>query len=138
MISPIILGFEWTPLGAAFTYTLSGNTYPYVTQEDAIVRDSDYRYESFITTLDTLLTFTALTSAPPGVSVIEYKWNFGDGKIGYGQSVTHTYKTPAAQTSVTLRITDNKNRKKSVHKILNLRFGLQSSVSGYDFRAADA
>ena len=115
--------FTWTGAVTPLSYTTGGNTYPYETQDDAIVRGSDSRYDSFTTPINTLLTFTATTETPAGVVPIEYRWDFGDGitKIDYGPVVTHIYTTVTPQTEVKLFVTDSAGNTASSHQVLNLR-----------------
>lgn len=116
-----VVDFSWTPVQIALSYTVGGNTYPPTHQVDNVSRASDDRYVAFTTPVNTLLTFVASVILPPGVAVVEYVWNFGDGSIGYGPTVTHTYKTPNSQTSATLNVIANNGTQVSRSKGLNLR-----------------
>ena len=51
-------------------------------------------------------TFDASASTDSDGTIIKYDWNFGDGSIGTGQSVSHTY-TSSGSYVVTLTLTDN-------------------------------
>jgi PKD repeat protein len=47
---------------------------------------------------------------PPGLMIVSYEWNFGDGNTGTGVSPTHTYASADVYTvslTVTLTVTDN-------------------------------
>lgn len=120
MASRVVLDFSWSPVSVPLSFTFIG-TYPYTTQADAISRSSDSRYAAYTTPNNTLLTFTATASIPAGITVVEYKWNFGDGTIGYGSTVSHTYSISSPQTMATLTTTDNLGRQSNVGKLLNLR-----------------
>lgn len=113
--------FSWTPTSGVLTYTIGGTTYPYSTQADNISRPSDTRYVASTTPLNTALTFTAAISAGADV-ITEYKWDFGDGSIGYGQSIQHTYRTAVEQRAVKLTATDARGRRYVRSKKLNLTF----------------
>jgi len=52
------------------------------------------------------LTFSDSGSVSPGHTITSYVWDFGDGVVKTGQSVTHDYGTPGSY-SVTLTITDD-------------------------------
>src|SRR5260370_14432615 len=51
-------------------------------------------------------TFTASGSSDPDGSINSYQWDFGDGGVGSGFSVTHTYSSLGVYT-VRLTVTDN-------------------------------
>ncbi|MEO8017532.1 MAG: DNA/RNA non-specific endonuclease [Pseudomonadota bacterium] len=51
-------------------------------------------------------TFSAAGSLDPNGSIVSYAWDFGDGSIGSGISVTHTFVQDGAFT-VRLTVTDN-------------------------------
>jgi len=120
MASRIVVDFTWSPTSVPLSFTFIG-TYPYAHQADAVTRTSDSRYAAYTTPNNTLLTFTATASIPSGLTVVEYKWNFGDGTVGYGSSVSHTYLISSPQTMATLIVTDNLGRQSSIGKLLNLR-----------------
>ena len=52
------------------------------------------------------VTFDASASKPNGGTIIDYSWNFGDGKVAHGKTVVHTYNSPGTYT-VTLNVTDS-------------------------------
>lgn len=122
-----VVGFEWTPLNGTLSYTVGGNTYPYVRQADNIVRDSDTRYLASRTPTGTPVSFVASAQLPPGRMAIEYRWDFGDGEVGFGSSVQHTYKTDATQRQARLIVRDNKGQRYTRSKMLNL---LATGASG--------
>jgi PKD repeat protein len=51
-----------------------------------------------------------LSAATPGHKITDYAWNFGDGALGDGPLVSHTY-TVAGSYIVVLKITDDAGRK---------------------------
>lgn len=113
--------FSWSPVGIPLQVVTNGNTYPYIHQQDGVSRASDSRYPAFVTPANTLLTFVASIVIPAGLIAVEYKWNFGDGSIGYGSTVTHTYTVASPQTACTLSVRDNRDRVVSRSQVLNLR-----------------
>ena len=52
------------------------------------------------------LSFDGSQSSDPDGSIVRYDWNFGDGTIGTGPSVQHTY-TDAALYTMSLQVIDN-------------------------------
>ena len=59
---------------------------------------------------------------PPGVTILEYFWDFGDGFVGYGPTVTHTYEVADPDTEISLTILDSLGREWSTSKALSLVF----------------
>lgn len=51
-------------------------------------------------------SFNGSASRDSDGTITNYAWNFGDGAIGSGATVTHTYRAPGTYT-VTLSVTDN-------------------------------
>lgn len=51
-------------------------------------------------------TFDASGSSDPDGSIVEYKWDFGDGAKGTGAATSHTFAVPGA-FPVTLTVVDN-------------------------------
>jgi hypothetical protein len=98
--------FSWTPTTTISAVHSAGNTYPYTTQADAIVRSTDTRYATVGTPVNTLITFTATAVSDKGV-ITEYKWDLGDGSIAFGPSVAHIYKVASTQGQVSLIVTDS-------------------------------
>lgn len=116
----VLVNFTWTPLNGSLSYTVDGVTYPYSHQDDAVTRASDARYAEFTTKANQLLTFTATVSGPSGFVVKEYKWNFGDGMVGYGIVTKHTYLLAVPQTQVTLIVKGSDHNEYRRTNILNL------------------
>jgi len=52
------------------------------------------------------VTFDASGSSDPDGTIIGYDWNFGDGEVGSGVSVTHAWPSEGSKT-VTLTVTDD-------------------------------
>jgi len=52
------------------------------------------------------VTFDASSSTPDGGNITGYQWKFGDGQIGSGKKVTHSYGQPTT-FPVTLTVTDS-------------------------------
>lgn len=126
MPNRVKVDFSWSPVGSVLSYTVNGNTYPYSRQQDNIDRSArvgalDSRYAANTTSSGVLLTFTAAVTLPSGVVVTEYRWEWGDGTVGFGASATHTYKVAAPETQVNLVITDSLRNRYSKSKLLNLR-----------------
>lgn len=68
-----------------------------------------------------LITFTATVKVSgSGQSVTGYEWRFGDGTIGSGNPVTHTYTFPN-EIIVTLVVTDNRGKKWLGYKSMYLK-----------------
>lgn len=129
----VSVDFSWTPLSSAVSYTLGGNTYPYNSLDGEAPTPEDIaRYGSFITPTNTLITFVA--NVVTDLLIVRYKWDFGDGVVGYGPTATHTFRTYSPQQQVSLLVTDESAKRHYAAKQLNLRssetiqvgFGLSS------------
>lgn len=120
-LAPLSLDFDWTPKSIALAFSIGGNSYPPLHQVDAVTRASDSRYASFTTGTNTLLTFTTTSVLPPGLAIIEYRWDFGDGVIGYGSSVVHMYIAANSNAQVGLNVLMNNGKRFTRHRALNLR-----------------
>jgi len=55
---------------------------------------------------DLTVTFNANNSYDPDDYIVSYEWDFGDGYVDYGRTVTHTYSSAGTYT-VTLTVTDD-------------------------------
>jgi hypothetical protein len=128
-LTPIKLDLDWTPKSVALTYSVGGNTYPPLKQVDAVTRASDSRYQAFTTPINTPLTFTATATLPTGLVIVEYKWDFGDGTIGFGATVAHQYLAANYATQVALNVLMSNGKRFTRHKILNLRPADRITVS---------
>jgi len=54
------------------------------------------------------ISLDASQSSDPDGTIVNYTWDFGDGDIGYGVTVTHSYSMLGNYT-ITLTVTDNDN-----------------------------
>lgn len=127
--------FSWTPNSVGLAWTVNGNNYPYTRQQDNIDRSAqvgslDSRYGAFTTPNNTLITFTAAVTLDAGAQVAEYRWDFGDGSVGFGATVGHTYKVSTPETRTSLTVTDTNRQVISCSKVMNLRFANEIVVSG--------
>lgn len=103
--SAVLVTFGWTPAGT-FTYTAPDSIV--MTAPSAAVNTS-----LTFTTTTTITTATTIigTTEPSGpLTLIELRWDFGDGVIAYGNSATHTYKLANPNAQTVLRVTDSKGR----------------------------
>ena len=88
--------FDFTPKGAAFTYTIGGTTYGGAT------------HGAYRVAVNTAITFTATTTFyDAGYSAVVYRWDFGDGVEATGNPAVHTFKFANPHTMVTLVVEDN-------------------------------
>ena len=127
-----VIDFSWTGQSGAVTFAVGGNSYPYARQFDNVARPaSDGRYASLYTATNQALVFTASVTIPAGVTIKEYRWDFGDGNFGYGPTVGYTYRVANPTTQVSLTITDNFSRSKTRAKLMNLRPGNPINVLGF-------
>ena len=75
-----------------------------------IIARNDYPSASFTTSQTVackgeMFSFTSTSSDSDG-NIMNTKWNFGDGTIGYGTDTSHTY-TQSGIYTVTMTVTDN-------------------------------
>lgn len=75
------------------------------------------------------VTFNASASYDPDGSIINYTWNFGDGSIGYGEIVEHTYAANGTYT-VTLTVTDNEGLTSNTSETITLGGGTNGGGGG--------
>lgn len=116
----VSLKITWTPVSVPVSFTVGGNAYPYNSLHgQAPTAEHIARYGSFTTPINTLITFTAQIISP--LLIVAHKWNFGDGKIGYGPTVAHTFKFSTPQQQVYLTVTDSSAREFYTSAQLNLR-----------------
>lgn len=62
---------------------------------------------------NTEITFDASASYDPDGKIVSYEWDFGDGSVGKGQMVKHSYRAKG-QYSVTLKVEDNSGQTNTV------------------------
>jgi len=67
--------------------------------------------------VDHTVTFDATASNPVGGTITEYAWKFGDGQIGTGATITHSYSTTGTFT-VNLTVTDSEGLANSTTKAI--------------------
>lgn len=100
--SVVILGaITWTPAGT-FTHTAPGGlvvTAPSAAHGVSLAFAVTFRIDDQGNDFSGPLTIT------------EYRWDFGDGVIGYGNPVTHIYRVANFQTQASVRLTDSKGRR---------------------------
>jgi PKD repeat protein len=61
-----------------------------------------------------------LSTATPGRSITKWEWNFGDGRFGEGERVSHQYPQ-VGKYQVVLTVTDSRGAKKSVVKDVEVK-----------------
>lgn len=105
------VNFTWSPVGAPITFNFAGNSYP----------PAGTRFEAFYTPVNQLVTFVAQTTVAAGIPITEYRWDLGDGVIKYGSTVGHTYNVPNQSLTAKLEVTDARNRKVYVSKVILLQ-----------------
>lgn len=126
---PVICDFFFEQTGPPGTATYDGDIYPYPPLPSD--KGNDFRYAWGTTPVLLAVEFfgTAHTTEgkekphvipPPGISILEYFWDFGDGHTGFGPIVTHTYEVPDPTTSISLTVIDSLGREFSTSKALSL------------------
>lgn len=127
-------------LGSIVSFTYGGNSYVYRegTSDPGHVQQNafneypsdtgDIRYVAHHILTNSEINILA-SIIPADSPVVEYKWDFGDGVIGYGPNVTHTYITPSPETSITLTATLADGRKFYSNQVVNLIPGFQAVAS---------
>jgi hypothetical protein len=126
---PVTCDFFFEQTGPPGIATYDGDTYPYPPLPSD--KGSDARYAWGTTPVFLAVEFfgTAHTVeskvqphviAPPGISILEYFWDFGDGHTGHGPIVTHTYEVPDPTTAISLTVLDSLGREFSTSKALSL------------------
>ena len=116
-----IPNFTWDPVGAPVTFNFAGNSYP----------PAGSRFEAFYTPVNQLVTFTAAVQAASGTSIVQYKWDLGDGIVQFGPIIGHTYTVPNQSLTAKLEVTDSYNRKAYVSKLLFLQVQYPTIVSDH-------
>jgi hypothetical protein len=131
--APVICNFGWTPSTALPSFVEDGVSYP----------PSGAQYQSVETPTGNAITFYATDSAslglpkltvPPGVTIIQYRWDFGDGVIGYGQTVSHIYQFVIPGLQVNLSVTTNSGQLIARSQQLNLYAGITAIGSPFAIR----
>ena len=125
----VICDFYFEQAGPAGSAIYDGDKYPYPPLPSD--KGSDYRYAWGTTPILLAATFHAQAFTvegkvqphvipPPGVTILQYFWDFGDGFTGFGPTVTHTYEVPDPSTSISLTVVDSLGREFSTSKPLSL------------------
>lgn len=68
---------------------------------------------------DSIFNFDAATSRDDG-TIVEYRWDFGDGQTGKGQTIDHLYSS-AGDFVVTLELTDDEGFKNAGQKKVKVK-----------------
>jgi hypothetical protein len=98
------VAFTTAPQGGQVTYVAGFQTF--------IPSDTNY------TTINTAITFTATIN--PAIRPVEFRWDFGDGVIAFGNPVQHTYKFVFAECQAVLRVTDDQGERHYIRKQIYL------------------
>jgi chitodextrinase len=78
------------------------------------------------------VTFDASGSSDPDGQVTGYRWNFGDGNTGTGQTIVHRYEIPG-QYTVQLTVTDNDGKTGSTSHTVLVEPPNQPPAAGFTF-----
>lgn len=130
-VLPVTVDFYFEQTGPPGSATYDGDIYPYPPLPSD--KGSDYRYawgttpvflavEFFATEHEVESKIQPHVVAPPGVTILDYHWNFGDGHVGHGPIVTHTYEVADPDTEISLTVLDSLGREWSTSKALSLVF----------------
>jgi hypothetical protein len=96
--------FATVPQGAQVTYVAGFRTF--------IPSDTNY------TPINTAITFTATLN--PAIRPVEFRWDFGDGVIAFGNPVQHIYKFVFAECQAVLRVTDDQGQQHLIRQQIYL------------------
>jgi hypothetical protein len=151
----VICDFGWyaTAGDTVFTfgdYLVNGQLYP--PYPASAPYNTDTRYQVYETPINVAITFDAGTSVviglglpysvvPPGVSIVSYNWDLGDGNTATGPTVSgvvYNQTTAAPDTAVTLTVTDSLGRRSSTTHQLYLQDLSQIFPSGSQIRKGTA
>ena len=130
-VLPVTVDFYFEQGGPPGTATYDGDIYPYPPLPSD--KGSDYRYAWGTTPVFLAVEFFATEHTvegkvqphvvpPPEVTILEYFWDFGDGHVGHGPIVTHTYEVADPDTAISLTVLDSLGREWSTQKALSLVF----------------
>lgn len=78
------------------------------------------------------VTFDATQSSDTDGSITNYRWNFGDGLTGTGQTIIHRFENEGEYT-VTLTVTDNSGKSDSTSHILIVEPPNEPPVASFTF-----
>ncbi len=128
--APVVVDFSWTTTGPVVSYTIDG--YTYVAGVNAAI-------------LFVAVPFDATDSGahgypkvipPPGVTILQYRWDFDDGTIAFGPRPTHTFVAAPNDLQVTLTVLDSRHLQWSTSHTLTIVAGLTgSSIAGFKIRS---
>lgn len=102
---------DWTWSSGGVTYSTSYKTYVTALNQTTVFDATD-----------SLSLGVPKTVVPPGIQVISYNWDFGNGQTGIGPTVqtSYNYVTPPPDTVVTLTIVDSLGRQYATKHPINL------------------
>ncbi len=140
---PVQCNFTWEQGGPLQEVTYDGDKYPYppLTEEEVGVPGPDERYLMKTTVIGEQLIFDATklnephVITPPGVSILEYSWHFGDGAIGNGPVITHEYRVLDPELEVTLTVTDSRGLRWSCARQVTLIIENLGHISPFHIRS---
>jgi len=130
---------------ASHTYANPGQYTVVLTVTDTYGNDSD-DYQSIVVTgagqapvaifsvapasggTPLIVTFNAAGSTDPDGSIASYAWAFGDGNVGSGVNVIHTYATQGTYTA-TLTVTDDDGLTATMSQVIVVIDGGQGGCS---------
>lgn len=100
-----------TPSGVAvsFSFTPAG-TFTYTSPSGLVLSAPSAAHNTSLTFTATATIYNQGSDLTGPLTIIEYRWDFGDGVYGYGNGATHTYKLQNVQAVTKLRVTDSKGR----------------------------
>ena len=82
--------------------------------------DADFFFEPLDPRVCDIVTFNASLSIPNGGSIVEFKWNFGDGSdVDFGMIVQHKY-VEMGEYTVSLNVTDSEGEWDSKDMMLKI------------------
>ena len=147
----VICDFGWySTLGASLfsygIYITNGHQYPPYAVTPPY--STDPRYQIYETPTNVAVTFDAGTSiviglglpyciVPPGLSIVSYEWDLGNGNFATGPTVSgivYSQQTAPPDTHVTLTIVDSLGRRSSATHWLYLQGINQILPSGSEIR----
>lgn len=78
------------------------------------------------------IDFDASISIVTGGTITSYQWNFGDGQIGAGKNITHTY-LEFGDYFVTLTVNDDQGNINSISRLIHVIDTNQAPVASFGF-----
>ncbi len=128
---PVETDFFFKQDGPPFTITIDGDSFPYPPLPSD--EGSDYRYAMGTTPTRITVVFDAINQigeeeakvnphvvTPPGVEILAYHWDFGDGATGEGPVISHIYEVADPATAIKLTVEDSRGFTYAVAKPLSL------------------